>query len=347
MFSHDEYDALQAGAGILDRSGRGRIQLTGADRRSYLQGLLTNDILGLSRGQGCYAALLTPNGRMISDMRVSELGGMALMDLPGATAADVGRRLADFIFTEDVQVDDARAALGHLGLYGPLAPAILSRVLTPSPGQEGPAAVQEGTARMTVGQNAERNFAGTPVIVVRSDDYGVPGFELFPHAQAAGDLDEALVAAGAVAVSPETAEVTRVEAGRPEFGPDMDETTIPLEAGIEDRAISLTKGCYVGQEIIIRVLHRAGGRVARHLVGLVADTGSGLFRRGERVYRGGRDVGVVTSAVFSPRLQLPIALAYVHRDHAERGVVLQAGSADAGAARRATIAGLPFTASAS
>lgn len=347
MFLHDEYEALQGGAGILDRSGRGRIRLTGGDRRTYLQGLLTNDILALAPGQGCYAAFLTPNGRMISDMRVSELGGMVLMDLPGATAADVCRRLADFIFTEDVQVEDARGALGHLGLYGPLAAAVLSRVLTPRAGDQEPAAVEEGAARMTVGQNAERNFAGTPVIVVRSDDFGVPGFELFPRADVAGDLNQALALAGALNVSAETAEVTRVEAGRPEFGPDMDEGTIPLEAGIEERAISLTKGCYVGQEIIIRVLHRAGGRVARHLVGLAGEAGSDGFNRGERVHRGDRDVGVVTSAVFSPRLQLPIALAYVHRDHVEPGIVLQAGSADASGPRRATIVALPFIPSAS
>jgi folate-binding Fe-S cluster repair protein YgfZ len=104
MISHDQYEALHDGAGLLDRRSKGRLLLTGADRRSYLQGLLTNDIAALSAGQGCYAALLTAQGRMLSDMRVSELGDRILIDLPGATAESVRQRLAGFIFSEDVEI---------------------------------------------------------------------------------------------------------------------------------------------------------------------------------------------------------------------------------------------------
>ena len=116
----------------------------------------------------------------------------------------------------------------------------------------------------------EWRFVNVPVVVISSDDYGRRGFELLVDATVAGSLERALYDAGARDVSPATAEVTRIESGRPEFGPDMDAHTIPLEAGIEGRAISLTKGCYVGQEIIIRVLHRGHGRVARRLMGLRA-----------------------------------------------------------------------------
>jgi folate-binding protein YgfZ len=331
MFSHDEYVALREGAGLLNRSNHGRLHLTGADRRSYLHGLLTNDIVALSPGAGCYAALLTPQGRMISDMRVSELGERVLLDLPAETAAAVRKHLSDFIFSEDADVSDAGRSLTHLALYGPKASTVLAEVLTRPLVVDDAAARRERLDAMPSLGNAEWKFGETPVTVIQSDDFGVNGFELFIAPAAAAELSAALRGEGAVDVAFETAEVTRVESGRPAFGLDMDEHTIPLEAGIEDRAISLTKGCYVGQEIIIRVLHRGQGRVARRLVGFVGSSGSPLTR-GERLSVGGKDVGVVTSAVVSPRLMRPIGLGYVHRDSAEPGTILQAGAAVASAA---------------
>lgn len=341
MFSHEEYDALQRGSGLLDRSGRGRIRLTGVDRRSYLQGLLTNDILALGPGAGCYAALLTPQGRMITDMRVSELGDSLLIDLPAAAAPAVRSRLADFIFTEDVEVHDASEPLAQVGLYGPLSADV---ILAAAPGGEG--MQDSGVARerldsLPIHANRTWDFAGAPLHVVRSDDYGIPGFELFVERARAGALVEACRRAAAVPVSLDTVDVTRIEAGRPEFGVDMDDTTIPLEAGIEDRAISLTKGCYVGQEIIIRVLHRGHGRVARRLVGLTGRAEDGAIARGVRLHRNGRDIGVVTSAAISPRRGTPIALGYVHRDSTEPGTELSAAG-EAGGSRPLTVTALPF-----
>ena len=132
-------------------------------------------------------------------------------------------------------------------------------------------------------------------------------------------LAQAIRDAGAVDVDPAVAEVCRIESGRPVFGRDMTEDTIPLEAGIEDRAISLTKGCYVGQEIIIRVLHRGHGRVARRLVGLTLDSGAAVPVPGAAIRGGDRDIGTITSAALSPALERPIALGYVHRDFVEAG----------------------------
>ena len=149
-----------------------------------------------------------------------------------------------------------------------------------------------------------------------------------------------MIAAGAREVGAGTTAVTRIEAGRPEFGIDMDEHTIPLEAGIEDRAISLTKGCYVGQEIIIRVLHRGQGRVARRLVGLIAGAAEGPLVRGQALRRDGRETGLVTSAADSPRLRRPIALGYVHRDAAEPGTVLETDGESG--PRRITVVTVPF-----
>jgi folate-binding protein YgfZ len=150
-------------------------------------------------------------------------------------------------------------------------------------------------------------------------------------------------AAGAAEVTADAVEVTRVEAGRPEFGPDMDEHTIPLEAGIETRSISFTKGCYVGQEVIIRVLHRGQGRVARRLVGLLGTSADGPLARGMRLEAGNKAIGSITSAVMSPRLGRPIALAYVHRDSAEPGTVLQAtAETEESVPRQVTVVTTPF-----
>jgi folate-binding protein YgfZ len=339
MLAHDQYDALRARAGLLDRTARGRLVLTGADRRDYLHGLLTNDIAALAGGQGAYAALLTPQGRMISDMRVSELGDRVLIDLPGAAAEAVRRRLADFIFSEDVEVHDSSSSLAQYGLYGPLASSVLSAVAS---APDVPAGLRAALDGLPMHASLTARFEGDEVTIVRSDDYGEAGFAVFVAAPRAAALAGALAGAGAVPVEAETAEVTRIEAGRPAFGVDMDEHTIPLEAGIVDRAISLTKGCYVGQEIIIRVLHRGGGRVARHLVGLVGEPAAGAARRGDRLRLGGKDVGLVTSAVASVRLGRPIGLGYVQRDHAVPGTVLELAGAG-GSVSAATVAAVPFT----
>jgi folate-binding protein YgfZ len=337
MFSREQYDALRRHAGLLDRTGRGRLLLRGADRRAYLQGILTNDIAALGAGDGCYAALLTPQGRMISDMRVSELGDAILLDLPGSTAEQVRQHLADFIFSEDVDVHD-RKALSQLGLYGPAAPVVLAGALAGFAPEDAGRTRADLLEQAPVSSNLTVTVGDRPLVVVRSDDFG-PGFELFIDAGDGDRLAAALRAGGALDVTAETAEVVRIEAGRPEFGVDMDEHTIPLEAGIEDRAISLTKGCYVGQEIVIRVLHRGQGRVAKKLVGLVAE-GERTIARGARIEGSGREIGVVTSAARSPALQRAIALGYVHRDFVAPGTRVQI-AADEGPLE-ATVVSLPF-----
>ena len=325
MVSHEEYLALGEGAGVIDRRHRGRLRLTGADRRSYLQGLLTNDIAALTPGTGCYAALLTAQGRMLSDMRVMETGDEVLMDLPGAVAARVHDHLANFIFSEDVSVVDVGAALAQWGVYGPASAATVARVL------DGVSGASELDA-MPMFANFGSTFRGLPVTVVRSDEVGVAGFDLFVDASLGAAVVDAIEASGALEVGQEAAEIRRVEAGRPLFGVDMDEDTIPLEAGITDRAISLTKGCYVGQEIIIRVLHRGHGRVARRLVGLKLQS-SAVPSRGASVTAAGREIGRITSAVYSPRAGAAIALGYVHRDFTEPGTRVDVGgTADAQAA---------------
>jgi folate-binding protein YgfZ len=169
--------------------------------------------------------------------------------------------------------------------------------------------------------NVRASFGGRPAIVARVTDTGEPGFDVFVERAQADALEAGLLSGGAVAIDAATADTVRIEAGVPIFHRDMDEETIPLEAGIEGRAISLTKGCYVGQEVIIRVLHRGHGRVARKLVGLALEGGS-VPEAGATVRSGDREIGHVTSATISPALDRPIALAYVQRDFIQPGTAV-------------------------
>jgi folate-binding protein YgfZ len=335
MISQDEYRAVHEGAAIVDRSSRGRLLFTGNDRRSYLQGLLTNDITALTAGTGCYAAYLTAQGRMISDMRVFEMGDAILLDLEGFVAAQVRDRLSQFIFSEDVEVRDLSATKAQIGVYGPLAAAVVAEALAEAtvPSEQAPAVSTVEAMQML--SSARWDFRGAPVYVLRGDDVGARGFDLVVERVAAAELLALLRSHGAMDVQDAVVETTRVEAGRPRFGVDMSDDTIPLEAGIEDRAISRTKGCYVGQEIIIRVLDRGHGRVARRLVGLKLATAT-VPSRGDAIRSGDREIGQVTSAVYSPLLETRIALGYVHRDFTEPGTGVDVGG------HPATVVETPF-----
>jgi folate-binding protein YgfZ len=332
----DDYRALRETAGLLDRSARGRILLTGADRRAYLQGLLTNDIAALAAGTGCYAAYLTPQGRMIADMRVFEMGDAVLIDLEGDIADPVASRLGQFIFSEDVQVQTLSASTAQLGVYGPRAADAIASALTAGRSGDEQSSRAETLRSMATYANTRWDFTGVPVFVLASDDIAVQGFDLVLPLHLKDDLSALLIAGGAAPIGPEAAEICRVEGGRPRFHVDMDEDTIPLEAGIEDRAISLTKGCYVGQEIIIRVLHRGHGRVARKLVGMAFDPQDAPPARGDRILSGDRDIGSITSAVTSPALGRPVALGYVHRDFVKPGTPVMVSG------HHATITDTPF-----
>lgn len=330
MSLQTEYRALREGAGIVDRSSRGRLTLTGADRRAYLQGLLSNDIEALVAGSGCYAAYLTAQGRMIADLRVFETGRSLLVDLDGSRAAAVAARWTQFVFSEDVQVSNDSDATAEIGVYGPLAAQVVAKALAAG------ADVEETLRTLPLNGNRTWDVAGVIVHVLSSDDVGVRGFDLVVASSAKESLLATLQQAGGVPVESAAAEVCRVEGGRPLFGVDMTEDTIPLEAGIEERAISLTKGCYVGQEVIIRVLHRGHGRVAKRLVGITFEPGAPVPSSGDKLTAADREIGSITSAVDSPALGRPVALGYVHRDYVQIGTPLAAG------ANAATVVPLPF-----
>jgi folate-binding protein YgfZ len=324
------YQAARQGAAFIDRSDRGRLVVSGRDRASYLQGLLTNDIPALTSGEGCYAAYLTAQGRMISDLWVYELGDVILLNLPGDTTAAVLAKLDQFIFSEDVQLGDVTGTFAQVAVVGPDAARLVAALLDPAAGASGVA-----LESLPEHGNLRGQIAGSAAIVTRVTDTGAPGFDVYIERERSGWLKDQLSSAGAEEAGEEIAEILRIEAGVPVFHRDMDEETIPLEAGIESRAISMSKGCYVGQEVIIRVLHRGHGRVARKLVGLALD-GESAPARGTAVNSADRAVGEITTGVRSPALGRPIALAYVHRDFVAPGTVLSVDGA------QATVTALPF-----
>jgi folate-binding protein YgfZ len=303
MTSPDDYAALRESAAIGAIAPRGQIAVAGPDRLTFLHGLLTNDTASLAPGRGCYAAWLTPQGRMLCDVHVLESGDMVLLDVPAAETDAIAARLEQFHFSEDVQISVV-TSLVAIWLHGPAAARL----------------VGEGFDGWMQYQNARVEIAGVPVVIARIDQLAVPGFVIYADHQHEDEVTAALTAAGALHATPASLEAARLEAAYPLFGIDMTDDTIPLEAGIEDRAISLSKGCYVGQEVIIRVLHRGHGRVARRLVLLQHDGGDAPLH-GAKAFSGDREVGFVTSAATSPRLG-PLALAYLHRDFLEPGTAV-------------------------
>ena len=306
MFSEEGYRALTAAAGVVRRSDRGVLRVGGADRLSWLQGLLTNDVQSLPIGGICDAAYLTPQGRMITDLRVINLSDCALLDVPAAVTESLHARLERLLFSEDAHVRNVSAEIELIEIHGPRAVEV-TRDLD----------------------------------VTRHDAFGVPGFLAFVPIAEVMPFLAAVVTRGAIEASLDTLDVVRIESGRPAFHVDMDEHTIPLEAGLENRAISFTKGCYVGQEVIVRVMHRGGGRVARKLVGLRWPERT-TPPAGTAIASNGRQVGHLTSIAWSPRLLTTVALGYVHRDFTAPGTALLI-QAENGAIS-AEVAALPFVA---
>jgi tRNA-modifying protein YgfZ len=310
MTLDEQYRALKEEAVIGAVAPGSLIGVRGKDRASYLHGLLTHDILSLKPGTGCYAAWLTPQGRMLTDMHVFHMNDEMLLDVPAELASATLRRLDQSLFSEDVQLLDLSQTLVPVWVHGPRASQVV---------HQGVAGVADPAAWIEY-QNGRFEYGGSAMVLVRVDQLGVPGFGLYVPPTLEPDVRRGLEAAGAARVEPEALEAARIEAGYPLFGIDMTADTIPLEAGIEDRAISFTKGCYVGQEVIVRVLHRGQGRVARKLVGLRLD--GAVPDRGAKIVSDHREIGWITSAARSPRLG-PIALGYVHRDFVLAGTHLE------------------------
>jgi folate-binding protein YgfZ len=337
------YDAARSGAAVGQRGRRGWLRLTGADAVSFLHGVLTNDVAGLRAGQWCYAAYLTPQGRMVSDMRVLRRDGELALETEPQVAETLATRFEASIFTERVQIEPGETWSRASREGGERTAGSAASIVVCGPAaHDALTSVIGGDARLPTIQShefLELDRDGERLVLTGHENLGVPAVDVVGSASACDALARDLRGAGAQLLGAAAAEALRIERGTPRFGVDMTGETIPLEAGIEDRAISMTKGCYVGQEVIIRILHRGQGRVARRLAGLMVDS-IVTPPAGSPLAVDGREVGTITSAAFSPRFGRAIALGYLHRDFVANGTavtVLPAGTP-------AAVASLPFAA---
>jgi folate-binding protein YgfZ len=280
--------------------------LTGADRVRFLHGQVTNDVKKLRAGEGCYAAITTAKGKMEGDLNIFNLQDELLLDFEPDLMEKISARLEKFIVADDVQIVDAAPHYGLLSVQGPKAEEIVRSLKLFS---EIPVK-QFNSVKISDATLGE-------IYLVNNPRPGTGGFDLFVPNNSLGAVADKLIASakqiGGRACGWTAFETARIEAGVPRFGADMDETNIPLECGIESRAIAYNKGCYIGQEVINRI--HSVGHVTRELRGLLlADDLKTLPARGEKLFFNGKETGHVTSAVKSPALNANIALGYVRRE---------------------------------
>lgn len=326
-----EHAALRESAGVVDLSLRSRLVLTGEDRVRLLNGQVTNNVKDLPPGRGCYAALVTNKGKMQSDLHIHVLAGEILLDFEPGLGAAIAARFDKYIIADDVQVIDAAPHYGLLSVQGPQAWSVVERLGLPWTQPLAPYHSSHITDA-TLGD----------LYCVNQPRLGTTGFDLFIPVAAQAAVADKLVAAakqmGGRACGWQALETARIEAGLPRFGAEMDETNLPPEAGIEGRAISYTKGCYIGQEVIARL--RTYGQVAKALRGLRFVGGGELPRKGDKLFHGEKEAGYVSSALESPTLGATIGLGYVRREHNQPGTELTVRTS--GGPWTATVVELPF-----
>jgi len=332
----ESYNAAVENVALCDLSHRTRWILRGVDAVRFIHGQSTNDVTGLQVGEGCYACFLTVKGKVRGDAVIYRLRDGLGVELDPGHAEPLRSSLEKFIIADDVQIEDVTQSIRQGLVIGPKAAEFLERHFpgVKLPGKRYECAFQPGDWQGEVG-------------IAFSHRANVPSFELFAAAADFEKIWSNWLRATPSTLDAETLELLRIEAGIPKFGVDMDENTLPIEAGLESRAISYTKGCYIGQEVISRI--HSLGHVNRHLAKLRLDgvvaavpggsgtsvslsassqrpgtgaTTTALPHRGDKIQVDGKDIGQVTSAVFSPRYGSGLALGYVRREHAKAGTTV-------------------------
>jgi folate-binding protein YgfZ len=312
-------DGTRSSAGLFPMAGRALLEVEGSDRVRWLDGMISGDVEALEAagsGAGCYAALLTNRGAIIADLHVGRLGERFVLESARASISKIREALERFIIADDVTLTDRSADFVALGLEGPCAAEILAEAL----GRR---------FELSPLDWSETEIDGRPVRIGAFGFSGEPAYQLYVAPNDRAALEVALEAAGesrgAVRGDAPALEVMRIEAGIPLLGAELGEDVLPPEARLE-HAISTTKGCYVGQEIVARL--RARGQVNHLLVGLRIE-GDTLPEPDSSLVAGERRTGEVTSSGRSPRFG-PIALGFVRREHSESGtrVEFEGGTAE-------------------
>jgi folate-binding protein YgfZ len=312
----EDYRAVRdGGAGLIDLSERGRIRVKGSEATMFLNGLVTNDMKSLSENRWMPAVLPTVQGRLIGAVRVIRVKDEFLIDTERASHDAVLKTISRFTMAGDFKVSDVSEETALLSLQGKSAANVVEKVLN--------------TTVSVLPRNGVSEIEG--VTVIRATHTAEDGFDLVFDSTRRGALRQALQGAGGTPVDQETFEMLRIEAGIARFGIDMDETNVIPEINLDD-AVSYTKGCYVGQEIIVRIKHR--GHVAKKLAGLKSE---GPIEPGAVIKStDNNEIGRVTSAAVSPKAG-SIGLGYVRYEFLEPGTNVLVDKAIS-----ATVAELPF-----
>lgn len=303
-----EYDAIRRRVGWCRLRAESPFEISGKDAVSFLHGMVSNDVKSLKEGGGCYATCLTATGKMISDLRIFALPDRLWILLPSLQKGKVLEYLENFVFIEEVSFKDLEEEIDIFSLQGPSSERFLADLI----GE---------TFAWEAHRHGAFEIEGILSRILCATHTGERGFDILISRKESGHFCEVLLKKRGPhpihELHEEALEILRIEAALPRYGVDMDDSTIPLEVGL-NQAISFTKGCYVGQEVIARIHHI--GHVNRHWVGLKL---SGPTSRGGAVIFDGNEVGKVTSTCYSPFLNSYVALALIRRDMAEVGKPLE------------------------
>jgi folate-binding protein YgfZ len=326
-----EYTAVRSTCGFIDLSHRGLLQLSGPDRLSFLQGMLSNDLKLLKPFEGQYATLLTQQGKVIADVRALCSLNSFYLDFWENLKDRITEHLNRYLVADEVEIADRSDEYATLSVQGPQSEALLQKLFRTT---ELPAMLMH---------HAMVDVDGTAICVVRASHTGESGFDLIAPKADLRNLAARLTESGkpisAAWVGEDAHNILRVEAGIPRYGVDFSDDNLLLEVGIEN-SYSYTKGCYLGQEVVERI--RSRGHVNKKLCGLLLE-GADPASADDPVQADGKEVGRITSSVISPRLKRPIAMAYLNKEYWTPGTTLSI--VRNGATTSAMVTGLPFVSS--
>ena len=312
-FSKDYAAVREGGAGLIDLSSRGRITVGGSEAARFLNGLITNDMMTLPAQSWMPALFPNVQGRLLAAVRVMNLGDHYLIDTESATYETVVNLLSRFTLAGDFRVADQTEHTASLSVQGKRSTEIITSLFG-----EDAAPVQK--LFWDPGNISVVEFQGTPLTIICDTHTAEIGYDLFIEAALITDLRQTMIEAGVVEVSEETQEILRIETGIPRFGVDVDNNTVVNETNY-DHSISFTKGCYIGQEIVVRIKHR--GHVAKKLTGVIFPDESFDIADPAVYSEDGKEAGRVTSWVISPALGETAAMAYIKHDYLKMTTPIQ------------------------
>jgi folate-binding protein YgfZ len=303
MSEMNEYSALHNGALFFDRSDRVRMRISGPTAAELVTGMVTNDVSALTPGEGQYAAALTPKGKIVADLRIFALDDALLIDTAAAAGPGWKDAVRKYVNPRLAPYHDVSSELADIGVFGRTARLAISRIVGID---------DRDLAALDPYSHVTRTFGSGSVIIARVPEIDIEGYEIFVPMVDAPDLKSKLRAGGVAEGTADTWEIARVESGRPMWGVDMDDSTLPQEANFDELgAISYTKGCYIGQETVARVHFR--GHVNRFLRRLRFVTRPAPPRGAELIDETGKVIGDVRSSALSPRYG-GVALGMVRRE---------------------------------